>query len=179
MSVIGESLVFLDTLGLYDVILPFLLVFTLVFGVLEKSRIFGTEKIGDYTVTKKNLNAMIAFCVGFFVVASVQLVTLINVFVAQSALVLMIIIMFMILIGAIHAQQDDKGLDLTKWSGPFAFIIIVALTLIFLNGVGWLGPLWLYVTNYWDSQLMGTLILFAIIIGVIFWITSDSKKKDK
>ena len=79
MSVFRESLVFFDQVGLYDVVLPFLLVFTLVFGVLEKSKIFGTEKTADGKngpYSRKNLNAMVAFCTAFFVVASAQLVSL-------------------------------------------------------------------------------------------------------
>ena len=74
MSVFREALIFFDQVGLYDVVLPFLLVFTLVFGVLEKSKILGTEKGGDGEMyTRKNLNAMVAFISGFFVVASAQL----------------------------------------------------------------------------------------------------------
>ena len=36
---------FLDKIGVYDVILPFLLVFTIVFAILEKTKVLGLDKI--------------------------------------------------------------------------------------------------------------------------------------
>ena len=38
---------FLDRLGVYEVLLPFLLIFTLVFAILEKTRAFGTEEVNE------------------------------------------------------------------------------------------------------------------------------------
>jgi hypothetical protein len=181
MSVFRESLVFFDHVGLFDVVLPFLLVFTLVFGVLEKSRIFGTEKTPDdkKTVTRKNLNAMVAFCVSFFVVASAQLVALINIFVARIALVLVILVMFMLLIGSLQKQQGNDGFDfLSEWKW-LAYVVIAAVVLIFTDGVGWLQPAWAYATGHWDSQLMGTVFLFAIVIGFIMYVTNAPKGEDK
>ena len=43
-SVFRTAIGFLDKLGVYDIILPFLLVFTLVFAILEKTKILGLEK---------------------------------------------------------------------------------------------------------------------------------------
>ena len=44
VSSFRETIIFFEELGVYDVILPFLLVFCIVFAILEKSKIFGTEK---------------------------------------------------------------------------------------------------------------------------------------
>lgn len=178
MSMFRESLAFFDQVGLFDVILPFLLIFTLVFGVLEKSRIFGTEKIGDKTYSRKNLNAMVAFVTGFFVVASAQLVALINGFVAQVALVLVILIMFMILVASFHKPSED-GFDLKDFGGKWLmWVVFVAVLLIFANNVGWLYPAWQYVTTYWDSSLMGTIVLFGIVVGFIAYVTNTPKPAD-
>lgn len=174
MSVFRDSLVFFDQIGLYDVVLPFLLVFTLVFATLEKSRLFGSESDKK---SKKNLNAMVAFCVGFFVVASAQLVSLINQFVANVALVLVILVMFMLLLGALHSQQKEEGLALPEQFKWLMWVVLVAVALIFLDGVGWLEPLWSYVTGNWNSELMGIIILFGIIVGFIAWVTNNGEPK--
>ena len=42
-TLFGGAIEFLQEIGFYDVVLPFLLVFTVFFGVLEKTKIFGTE----------------------------------------------------------------------------------------------------------------------------------------
>jgi len=78
VSTFRSVIEFFGDIGIYDVILPFLLIFTIVFAILEKTRIFGTEKIEGEEVTKKNINAMVAFVVGFLVVASTRLVSIIN-----------------------------------------------------------------------------------------------------
>ena len=64
------AIVFLEKLGVYDVVLPFLLVFTIIFAILEKTRILGVEKVGGQDLTKKNLNSIVAFVVAFLVIAS-------------------------------------------------------------------------------------------------------------
>jgi len=180
MSVFREALVFFDKIGLYDVVLPFLLIFTLVFGVLEKSKILGMEKTADGKgpYTRKNLNAMVAFCVSFFFVASSQLVALTNAFVSQVALVLVILVMFMILVASFHKDQGNEGFNLEKW-GWLMWVVFAAVILIFLNGLGWLEPVWQYVVGNWSSQLMATIFLFTIIIGFIWYITSAPKDEKK
>ena len=43
-SVFRGGLAFLEQVGVYDVVLPFLLAFTLVFALLEKTKILGVQK---------------------------------------------------------------------------------------------------------------------------------------
>ncbi|MBR9700503.1 hypothetical protein GOV11_01415 [Candidatus Woesearchaeota archaeon] len=177
MSVMSNSLAFLGEIGMYDVVLPFLLIFTIVFGILEKSKIFGSEKVGDKTYSRKNLNAMVAFCTGFFVVASTQLVAIINEFVAGMALILLIIIMFMIMVATFHKQQDADGLDLTKWMTPLVTFVIISIVLIFLSAANWLDVIWAYIAFDWDSTIVGTLALLLIIAGAMWLLVRTPKEK--
>ena len=62
MAVLEEGIKFLDNLGLWDVVIPFILVFTLVYAVLEKVKIFKT-KDGD---PKRQIHAMIALIITSF-----------------------------------------------------------------------------------------------------------------
>ena len=179
MSVFRESLVFFDQIGLYDVVLPFLLVFTLVYGVLEKSKILGTEGSGEHKSSRKNLNAMVAFITGFFVVASAQLVELVNVFVSRIALVLVILIMLMLLIASFHKEQGPEGFELKPWQGWLSVVVLIAVILIFLDGVtlpdgrSWLYAGWQYATTFWSSTFMGTLVLFLVVVGFIWLLTKE------
>ena len=43
-SVFRGIIEFFEKIGIYDVVLPFLLVFTIVFAILEKTKVFGTLK---------------------------------------------------------------------------------------------------------------------------------------
>src|SRR4030043_2440594 len=69
---------FFTDIGIYDVILPFLLIFTLVYAIFDKTKVFGTDTIDGMKYPKKNLNAIAAFAIAFFVIASAQLVEFIS-----------------------------------------------------------------------------------------------------
>jgi hypothetical protein len=184
-------IVFFDKLGVYDVILPFLLVFTVVFAILEKSKILGTEKIGGETYTKKNLNAMFAFVVAFLVVASTQLVSIINEALARVVLLLMISICFLLLIGSFFKNDEDVFLEKGMWRTSFMLAMLVGTLLIFLwaiktsDGTSWLEYFWTWVSANWDSTAVGSVILMLVIILFMWFIVKepsgggDSKKEKK
>ncbi|MBW3017028.1 hypothetical protein KY316_01540, partial [Candidatus Woesearchaeota archaeon] len=111
-TVFGGVIEFITRLGFYDVILPFLLTFTLVYAILDKTRVLGTEK----DEPRKNLNAMIAFVMGLLVVFTKPLVMAINEFLANMVVIFIIGVMFMAAVGIFLKQgefslyQEKKGL---------------------------------------------------------------------
>lgn len=174
MSVFRDALMFLDGVGVYDVVLPLLLIFSIVYAILEKTKVFGTEKVKDKTVTRKNVNAMVAFVAAFFVVASAQLVGTIHRLVADVSLVLVTFVMFMILIGVFH---KDGEIELSaRWKGVFMFISFTSLALILMNALGWLEPTWYFLVMHWDSSMVASIFLLAIMVGFIVYVTRDQKK---
>src|SRR3990167_803990 len=96
----------LDRIGVYDIVLPFLLVFTIMFAILEKTKILGLEKIEGEMMPKKNLNAMVALIVAFLVVASTRLVAVINEVMANIILLLILAICFLLLVGVFHSDKE-------------------------------------------------------------------------
>ena len=159
MSVFGESINFLVKLGVYDIVLPFLLVFVLIFALLEKTKALGIDVYKDskgdkQEITKKNLNAMIAFVTGFFVVASAQLVAIINKSISQIFVLLLLVICFLMVAGAFH-EQKSTGFFLNKKDHPFyysAFMVItfVSIIAIFLNATGWLADIYNFLKDNWN-----------------------------
>ena len=77
-SAFRNVLGFFESVGIYDVLLPFLLVFTIMFAILEKTKVLGTEVINNETVPRRNLNSLAAFSIAFFVIANQKLVAIIN-----------------------------------------------------------------------------------------------------
>ena len=184
-SVFRGILTFFNELGIYDVILPFLLVFSIVFAILEKTKIFGMEKIGDNEVTRKNINAMIAFVIGFMVIASAQLVEIITTVSSQAVLLLMLSILFMLLVGSFHKETKEGFFLEGRYKTMFMTIMFVGIILIFLNaiklptGQGFLTWLLFYIGNNADSQLVGSVILVLIVIGIIVFITKSPQEMKK
>jgi len=113
---------FLEQIGVYDVILPFLLVFTIVFAILEKTKILGTETIEGKQYTKKNINAMVAFVISFLVVASTKLVSAINQALASIVLLLLLAVFFLLLVGSFFKEGEDVFLK-GGWRTFFMFIM--------------------------------------------------------
>jgi len=188
-SVLSNAMDFLVELGVFEVILPFLLVFTMVFAFLEKTKIYGTEDYRDtegkiHQVTRKNLNSMTAFVIAFFVVASAQLVSLISEVTSKVVLLIVLVFSFTLTIGAFH-KQEKEGFFLNKtWSIIFQIIVFLGIALIFLNALGWLDAIYSYLQGNWNGEIVGTIIMLALFVGFIAYITADpnpkktEKKKD-
>lgn len=167
---------FFVRLGIYDVVLPFLLVFTIMFAVLEKSKVLGVEKTSEGEFTRKNMNAMVAFVTAFLVVASTRLVSIINETLANMVLLLMLSICFLILIGSFMKEQKE-GIEMPKkLQGFFIGFMLVGIFLIFLNALGWLYPAWRWALSHYDSTAAASVLLIAMIVGVMVWITKNPSK---
>lgn len=173
---------FFARLGVYDVVLPFLLVFTLVFAILEKTKLFGTESVGGQSYTKKNLNAMTAFVIAFLVVASSRLVAAINESLARVMLLLIFCVAFMLLIGVFYHHEEKVFLE-GGWRKFFMVLMFFGVVLIFAQSVkmdtgeGFLDYAWNWIaTNFAvGSVVVDSLILLAIIIGFMYFITKEPK----
>ncbi|NQU98233.1 hypothetical protein HQ533_02095 [Candidatus Woesearchaeota archaeon] len=176
-TVLGGTLTFLNELGVYDVILPFLLSFTIIFAILEKTKIFGVEKRGDEEITRKNMNAMTAFVIAFFVVASSKIVALINMVASQAFLLILLVVLFLILAGVLQ-KEGEYQLE-GVWRNWFMGVAAVVLILIFLNAIGWLEWIYEFLTDYWNTEAVSAVILLILIVIFIAWITRDSKSIKK
>jgi len=185
MTVFGDSINFMVKLGVYDIVLPFLLVFVLVFALLDKTKVLGMDKVvkDGKEYPKKSLEAMIAFVTGFFVVASSQLVSVINKSVSQIFILLLMIVLFLMVAGAMH-QQSDKGFFLDPknkqqkfYYNAFMAVIFIAIIAIFLNALGWLQLIYDFLKNNWNADYVATIIFVIIIIGFMAWVTGDPASK--
>jgi hypothetical protein len=186
MTVFGDSINFLVKLGVYDIILPFLLVFVLVFALLEKTKVLGTESYKDSAgekneYTKKSLNAMVAFVTGFFVVASTQLVAVINQSLSQIFLLLLLVVCFMMVWGTFH-EQGKSGffLDPKKPQQKFYYnalmaLVFIAIAAIFLNALGWLDAIYDFLKSNWNTDYVAAVILIVIVVGFMAFIMSEPK----
>jgi hypothetical protein len=176
VSSFRTALTFFDKLGVYDVVLPFLLVFTLVFAILEKTKIFGTEKVEGKDITRKNLNGMSAFVIAFFVVASVRLVGIINQVVSNVVLLLVLSICFLLLVGSFHTGEKEFALE-KGWNTAFMWIMFIGIVLIFLNALGWLELIYNYLFYQFDTVVVSSIVLVVILIAFIFYVTKEPGKK--
>jgi hypothetical protein len=179
---------FLGRIGVYDIVLPFLLVFTIVFALLEKTKVLGVEEIGGVRVSKKNLNSIIAFVVAFLVIASSQLVAVISEVMSHVVLLMVLIVSFLLLVGTFFGDKEFSMEEYPSWIKFFMILVFIGIVLIFLNALDWLQ----YITKLfenWNADWAVSIILFVILIGFMLYIvgfssssstssSSSSKKKE-
>ena len=164
----------LESWGLTDVMLPFLLVFTLVFAVLEKTKIMGMEK--------KNLNVVVSLVLALstiipHVTRSYPLdydpVIILNRALPSVSILVVAIMMLMILIGVFAHDKVFLGLTIPGWIGFFS---IMAILYIFGSAAGW----W---DNGFSNALEGffgheaiSIVIMVLIFGIIIaFITGEGK----
>ncbi len=180
-STFRETFTFLDKIGVLDVVLPFLLIFTIVFAILEKTRVFGTETIDGKNYTKKNLNSLASFAIAFFAVASSRVVQAVTQISANVVVLLFASTFFLMLVGSFNKQADEKGFYLDGWTKTL-FIIIMFLGLfgIFLNAIETDGRTWLQWIFDWLGQFstnvsVATVVLIGLTVGALLLITRSEK----
>ena len=183
-SPLSNAIEFLKDFGLFDVVLPFLLVFTFVFAILEKTRVLGTETDGKSP--KKNLNAMVSFVFAFLVVATNKIVTAINEALPNVVLLIVIFITFLIVIGVffktgeIDFRREHKGIYIT-----FIIVTIISLLLIFLgaiktdNGKSWLDIGIDYTINNLEGSVISGFVFLIVVVLAVVYITHTPKTKEE
>jgi hypothetical protein len=188
-SVFRGTIEFFMRLGVYDVVLPFLLVFSIMFAVLEKTRVFGTEEVvgeKDKKSTRKNINAMVAFVTAFLVIASSKMVGWINAALPRVFLLVMVAICFLLLIGVFFSEKEEVFFEKGPWRNFFIVLMFIGVVLIFMGVITvgdtdetWLE--WTYdkVVNDFDDVAVNSIIMLIVVIGLMFWITKEPKSDKK
>ncbi|MDN5328209.1 MAG: hypothetical protein PWP03_847 [Candidatus Woesearchaeota archaeon] len=172
----------LNKLGLYDVVLPFLLIFTLMFAILEKTKILGTEEINGKEVPRKNLNSMIAFSVALFVVASTKAVSMINSLIANVIVFVVITFLYLLMIGTVFHPTDKKKEFTIPAGVKYPTMALGALVLIILFfkslGVSFGGEVDKFFTEYvFTPDVLSAIVLMATLIISLIFIVKEPKSK--
>jgi hypothetical membrane protein len=167
--------VFLEKVGLFDVVLPFLLVFTIVYAILEKTKVFGMEEIEGKKYPKKNLNATASFVIAFLVVASSRLVEVITEVSANVVVLLLLAVLFLMLVGSFFKEGGPVALE-GGWNLLFMVIMFIGIVLIFLHALGWLEDTWKYIGVTGSGDVVGGTILIIIVIIFIWAIVKEPSK---
>lgn len=183
-STFREAIEFFDKIGIYDVVLPFILVFTMVFAILEKTKVFGMEEIEGKKYTRKNLNAMVSFVIAFLVIASSKLVETITEISSHMVLLLLLAVFFLLLVGSFYKEGEGVFLD-KGWKTLFMIIMFIGLVIIFLNaietdsGESWWDYSWDYLQDNWTSTAAASIILIVIVVGFMAYVVAEPRKKKK
>jgi len=155
----------LEELGALDSLLPFILIFAILFAVLEKTRIIGEGK--------KQFNTLVALVMSLMVVLphvtgryppGQDIVTIINTALPQVSLLVVAVMAALLLIGVFAPGVMFGG---TGIGAVMGFLSLGAIAYIFGNAAGiWKTPTALNFLNDPDTQAV---LIIVLVFGVIIW----------
>lgn len=159
---------FLQEWGVMDILLPFLLIFTIIFAVLQKTRILGEGK--------KQFNVVIALVVALSVViphvtdsypTGFDVVEIINMMLPQIALIAVVLIMILILVGVFAPGY-------ATWIAVVGAIVVI---LLFIGTTEYIYGLdWLY--DFLGEEII-SLALILLVFGLIIWFVTTETTGEK
>lgn len=165
----------LESYGLRDALLPFLLIFLVLFSVLQKVHVFGAEK--------RNINAVFALIVAALTVIphitgsyppGADVIEIMNEALPNISVVAIAVIMAIFLIGLFGGESKWLGGSL---SGIIAIISFGLIVYFFGASAGW----WTDFTswyNWWDADTTSLFLIIAVFGLLIWWITRPDTKEE-
>lgn len=153
-----------ENLGFFHVALPFLLIFTLIFAILQKTKILGPSS--------KNLNAIVALIIAALAIRNQEIIFLLQRFLPNVSMFVVIILMFLLLVGILG------GGEFTGFTGGW----LLAAAIISFIFVGWaltadafFAPVWLQ--DLFFLQDISTLALIGIFAFVVWLVIREPGKR--
>ncbi len=174
MGIFQQWIFTLENLGLLDVLLPFLLIFTISFAVLQKSKILGDDS--------HRFNVIVSFVLAMAAVIphvigrGPDVIVVINRALPNVSILMIASMMFLLIIGVFGKDVNVAGTNLEGFVVLFALIAVVYTFLVSAGMLAqppaWLG--WLV-----DPQTRSMLVAI-LVFGIIVWfITKEEKPLDK
>ncbi len=159
-SVFGQ----LQSIGVYDFLLPFLLVFTIIFAILEKTRLMGTDQNQK---PKTNINTILALIIGLIVVVQTPIIQVMNNYLSKMALFIVIILIFLLVLGIFGANVEG---GITGGVTGF-FVLVVAILAVLWALSPELGFNDIF-NRYLPRDSDRGLMLFIVIFIVVVWLVT-------
>ncbi|MDO8564351.1 MAG: hypothetical protein Q7R87_05060 [Nanoarchaeota archaeon] len=162
---IGSLLSQWEAQGVFDFLLPFLLIFAVIFGILTTTNILGGAK-------NKGVHVVIAFVIGLLALRLDFVPRFFAEIFPRLGVGLAVILTLIILIG-LFVPQDEMRFWL--WGlGAIAFIIAIVVISQSFEGYGWFSS-----GSYSDyvGWIIGAVLVIGLIIAVSAAGNDDSKKK--
>lgn len=159
--------VFLQNWVVTKFILPFLLLFFIVFGILEKTKVFGESN--------KQLNAFISLIIGLIFVGAVFPKLVVENMILFLTVAVVVLFVALILWGFISGEEGLKFGNMhtaLKWTIGIAVVIATLIALLFATGVEYettkliidalFGQSWSQ--TFWTNMAFVAVIVIAVVL---------------
>jgi len=167
----ADVLMWLDDMKILDSLIPFVLIFTLVFAVLQKTQVLG--------IGKKNFNVVVALAIALMVVIPHVMdrypegqdpITIMNTAIPNVSILMVAILAALLLVGIMGIQFMGGAI-----TGFVALISFFAIFYIFGAAAGWFGGAHFpWFLRFLDDEATRSMLIVILVFGIIVWfITKD------
>ncbi len=141
-SVLGDAFDFLINIGFLNTLVPFILFYAIVFGMLERTEIFTPKDKkgkGDESIT--NLHALIAFAIAITATAASQAVGITQNYLPILGVTAVVILGLMMLLGMAFGDKFDDMLANSKtykgivWGAALILIMGALMVVTYYSGL--------------------------------------------
>ncbi len=154
--------------------LPFLLIFFIVFGILEKTKLFGPDN--------KQLNALIAFVIGLILVGATSPTLTISNLILFLTVAIVVLFVALLLWGFVAGEKGlefEKAPKALKWF--IGIVIVVAVIIALLWALGTEVTVFETVSDFlfksdWSKSFWTNLSFVAVIIIALVLVLRKTKE---
>lgn len=159
-NTIQDILLQWETMGIFEYVLPALLIFAVVFGILMKSGVLGDNR---------GVNVVISLAAALLAMQSFTLRSFFRIIWPYAGIGIAILLVFLILGGLFYSEKNWFGYVFFG-IGMFVAVVVVISS---LSSYEWEWGWWL--EQYWGA--LATLAIIGLLITIVA--VSSSKKENK
>lgn len=159
-TTLEQAIIFLQKLGFFQIVVPFVLIFSVIFAILEKSKLLGEER--------RAINAVVALVIALLTTGALSITGIINKMIPLVVLAIVILLLFFLIYGLFGGEIVQVGLPMKIGLGIASGI---AVALIFLYSAN--------LFQYLSGEIIGIVLFIAVIIAVIGVVVGVSPKSEK
>lgn len=148
-----------------ETILPFLLIFTIVFAILQKSKVLGEGK--------KQIDAIVALAIGLIVISFAQAVGVILQLIPFLAVSLVVLLILFVLLGSFWKDDLPKG---------FQYFLVAIITIAVAIAVMYFTSAWQWMLDmlyggFGESEFLTNAVFVIIIAAAVVAVVWQTKSK--
>ncbi|VVB80735.1 Uncharacterised protein [uncultured archaeon] len=149
-----------NDVGFFSYVLPFLLIFAVIFAILQKTKIFGDSKD---QANVKSINAIVAVSIALLSLLNDYVSTFFATLFPRFGIVVGIFIVILILLGFFYTPKADGTGGIPSWIGWVLLVVVLYWAIdqwSLISGIGFGGT---YTLQWFvDQYLWGVLILGGV-----------------
>ena len=155
-----------QSIGLFDIILPIILIFTIIYAILQRTKILGGNK---------SIDTILALVIAFFSIINGDVSRFLIPLFSNAVLGISIILVFLLIAGLIMPKTPYEWTGITLIGGIAIFFWVLSRAADYFGGLIIFSSQWWLNNSWWTVPL----ILFGILMAFVVNSETPEEKNQK